>query len=53
MASYNANMKKDYETAIGYLDRIIAIDPANADAIKNKEILQKALTKPVAKPAKN
>ena len=53
MASYNANMKKDYEAAIGYLDRIIAIDPANADAIKNKEILQKALTKPAAKPGKN
>jgi tetratricopeptide (TPR) repeat protein len=52
MASYNANMKKDYETAIGFLDRIIAIDPANADATKNKEILQKALAKPATKSTK-
>jgi len=45
LAGYNANIKKDFTAAIGYLDRIIAIDPANADALKNKEILQKALSK--------
>jgi tetratricopeptide (TPR) repeat protein len=45
LAGYNANIKKDFPTAISYLDRIIAIDPANADALKNKEILQKALSK--------
>lgn len=45
MAGYNANIKKDFAAAVGYLDRIIAIDPANADALKNKEILQKALQK--------
>jgi tetratricopeptide (TPR) repeat protein len=43
LAGYQANIKKDFTSAIGYLDRIIAIDPANADAIKNKEILQKAM----------
>lgn len=45
MAGYQANIKKDFSAAIGYLDKILEIDPANADAIKNKEILQKALTK--------
>lgn len=45
MAGYNANVKKDFATAISYLDKIIAIDPANADALKNRDILQKALSK--------
>lgn len=45
VAGYHANIKKDFATAIQYIDKIIAIDPANADAIKNKEILQKALAK--------
>lgn len=45
LAGYQANIKKDFSAAIGYLDKILEIDPANADAIKNKEILQKALTK--------
>ncbi len=42
MAGYHANIKKDFSTAIGFLDKILEIDPANADAIKNKDILQKA-----------
>lgn len=45
MAGYNANIKKDFPTAIGYLDKILEVDPANVDAIKNKEILQKAMGK--------
>lgn len=45
VAGYYANIKKDFPTAIQYIDKIIEIDPANTDAIKNKEILQKALTK--------
>jgi tetratricopeptide (TPR) repeat protein len=52
MAGYNANVKKDFPMAISYLDKIIEIDPTNADASKNKEILQKASgkgTKPAAK----
>jgi Flp pilus assembly protein TadD len=43
MAGYNANVKKDFPAAIGYLDKILEVDPANADATKNKEILQKAM----------
>ncbi|TAH01007.1 MAG: tetratricopeptide repeat protein [Sphingobacteriales bacterium] len=45
LAGYQANIKKDFSAAIGYLDKILEIDPANPDAIKNKEILQKALSK--------
>jgi len=45
MAGYNANIKKDFSAAISYLDKIIAVDPTNADATKNKEILQKAMNK--------
>jgi Flp pilus assembly protein TadD len=43
MAGYNANVKKDFPTAITYLDKILEVDPANVDATKNKEILQKAM----------
>ncbi len=45
LAGYHANVKKDFATAISFLDKIIEVDPANADAIKNRDILQKALTK--------
>lgn len=46
LAGYAANVKKDMEGAIVYLDKIIAVDPNNQDAIKNKEIISKALTAP-------
>ena len=52
MAGYSANIKKDFGTAIGYLDKILVVDPANADATKNKEILQKAMGKQGGTPAK-
>jgi len=45
MAGYNANIKKDFATAISFLDKILEVDPTNADASKNKEILQKAMSK--------
>jgi tetratricopeptide (TPR) repeat protein len=50
MAGYNANIKKDFPTAISFLDKILEVDPANADASKNKEILQKAQSKGAPKP---
>lgn len=46
LAGYAANVKKDMEGAIVYLDKIIAVDPNNQDAIKNKEIISKALAAP-------
>jgi hypothetical protein len=45
MAGYNANIKKDFAAAISFLDKILEVDPANVDAVKNKEILQKAMSK--------
>ncbi len=45
LAGYQANIKKDFASAIAFLDKIIALDPANADAVKNRDILQKALDK--------
>jgi len=49
MAGYNANNLKDYATAITYLDKILEVDPGNADAQKNKDILKNALNKPAPK----
>lgn len=43
LAGYTANIKKDLAGASAYLDKIIEIDPNNQDAIKNREIIQKAL----------
>lgn len=51
LAGYHANVKKDFATAISFLDKIIEVDPANADALKNKDILQKALSKSGGKAA--
>ncbi|MEY2586481.1 MAG: hypothetical protein RLY11_330 [Bacteroidota bacterium] len=49
LAGYTANIKKDLPLASSYLDKIIEIDPNNQDAIKNREILQKALAVPPKK----
>ncbi len=46
LAGYAANVKKELEKAILYLDKIIEVDPNNQDAIKNKEIISKALAVP-------
>ncbi len=46
LASYNANIKKDLAGAATFLDKIIEIDPNNQDAIKNRDIIQKALAAP-------
>ncbi len=51
LAGYHANVKKDFATAISFLDKIIEVDPANADALKNRDILQKALSKGSGKAA--
>lgn len=46
LAGYSANIKKDLQGAAGYLEKIIEIDPNNQDAIKNRDIIQKALAAP-------
>ena len=43
LAGYSANIKKDLASAKSYLEKIIEIDPTNQDAIKNKEVIEKAL----------
>jgi tetratricopeptide (TPR) repeat protein len=43
LAGYSANMKKDLEKAAEYLGKIINLDPNNQDAIKNRDIIYKAL----------
>ncbi|HVK46942.1 MAG TPA: hypothetical protein VM488_03850, partial [Pseudobacter sp.] len=39
---YYNDIKKERETAIDYLDKILEVDPGNATAIKFKGILEKA-----------
>ncbi|MGH2553693.1 MAG: tetratricopeptide repeat protein, partial [Chitinophagaceae bacterium] len=49
LAIYNANITKDYEKAIEYLNKMLVFDPTNADIQKNIDILKKAQT-PSTKP---
>jgi len=51
LAGYAANIKKDRPAAIGYLDKILELDPANKDAADSKQILQKAGNTPPKKGA--
>ena len=50
LTSYYNDVKKDPKTALTYIDKILAVDPANAFANQVRGILQKAATKP-ASPA--
>jgi Tfp pilus assembly protein PilF len=50
LTSYHNDVKKDSKTALSYVDKILAIDPANAFANQVKPILQKQVNKP-ASPA--
>lgn len=49
MAGYQANNVKDYAAAITFLDKMLELDPSNADAAANKKILQDALNRPAPK----
>jgi tetratricopeptide (TPR) repeat protein len=54
MMGYSFNIKKDQASAISYADKALALDPADPQAIKNKEFVTKnnpAAVKPAAKPA--
>ncbi len=50
LAGYYNNIKKDKESAIHYLQKILEIDPGNADAQKFVEILKKPAKQPAARP---
>jgi tetratricopeptide (TPR) repeat protein len=46
LANYYANIKSDYAASIQWFDKILEVDPTNADAIKYKDILTKRLAAP-------
>ena len=46
LASYENNVKKNKDAAIEYLQRIVNLDPGNADAQKNLEILKRPAARP-------
>ncbi len=46
LASYANDMKKDPKAALAYVNQILAFDPADPNALKIKEILEKAINKP-------
>jgi tetratricopeptide (TPR) repeat protein len=51
MMQYSFNIKKDQAAAIAYADKALALDPADAQSIKNKEFVTKnnpAATRPPA-----
>jgi len=45
MVAYSYNIKNDREAAIGYLDKILAVDPANEPAKKNRDAINAATQK--------
>jgi tetratricopeptide (TPR) repeat protein len=50
LVQYYNDVAKDKETAISYLDKVLEIEPENADAIRIKEILTKVPKQPATKP---
>ena len=62
MIQYSFNYKKDQATSIAYADKLLALEPTNAESIKTKEFVTKnnpnmkapskpAASKPTTKPA--
>ncbi|MHA4809584.1 tetratricopeptide repeat protein [Flavitalea flava] len=51
LAQYYNDIKKDKQTAIGYLEKVLEVDPTNATAVKFLEMLKRPPAKqPAAKP---
>lgn len=51
LAQYHNDVKKDKQTAIGYLEKVLEVDPTNATALKFLEILKRPPAKqPAARP---
>lgn len=48
LAAYETNTEKDFPGAIAYLEKVLTIDPANKDAQRYIEILQKSAAAPAA-----
>jgi Flp pilus assembly protein TadD len=45
---YYINVKHDKQTALDYCDKILALDPTDAQALSNKEVISKLNLKPAA-----
>jgi tetratricopeptide (TPR) repeat protein len=41
LAGYEANANKNYQASVSWFEKLLAIDPSDADALRNKEILEK------------
>ncbi len=41
LGGYEANVTKNYTASVGYFEKLLELDPENADAKKNKDILTK------------
>jgi tetratricopeptide (TPR) repeat protein len=50
LVQYYNDVKKDRETAIEYLDKVLEVDPTNADATRIKDLLTRAGKQPANKP---
>ena len=51
LVQYYNDIKKDKQTAVSHIDKVLAIDPTNADAIRIREILTRVTPpRPPAKP---
>lgn len=50
LAQYYNDIKKDKQTAIFYLEQVVAVDPTNPNAPKFIEILKRPARQPAAKP---
>ncbi len=50
--AYYANIKKDKQMAINYCDSVLAIDPADAEALNNKTVISQMNMNAPAKPTK-
>ena len=48
IAAYKANTQKDYEGAIDYFQRLLALDPGNGDAERYVGILKKTISRKAA-----
>lgn len=48
IAAYRANTQKDYEGAIDYFQRLLALDPGNSDAERYVAILKKTISRKAA-----
>ncbi len=43
MINYNYTVKKDYGTTLSYIDKILAIDPANELSLQNRKAIEDAM----------